>query len=84
MRCNVCDKILSESEVVFNKELGKWEICGTCLDIALEAAFSGDFKQDDGELTYLPPDVETLDPDVNVSYYDTTDTRYRISTTESD
>lgn len=43
MRCNCCDRPLSDKEIVFNKEIDCYEPCSTCLEIALDAAYSTDF-----------------------------------------
>lgn len=47
MRCNCCDKGLSDAEITWNKDLEAWEMCQECLDIAYEAAYSGSFSDDD-------------------------------------
>ncbi len=76
MKCAICDKTLSEAEIILNKETGTWEPCGQCLEIALDAAYSGDFKPDDDlddpELNtkFGSGAVETLDTDTYRSYYD--------------
>lgn len=31
MKCHICDKTLSETEVKFNRLADEWEPCGTCL-----------------------------------------------------
>lgn len=31
MRCHICDRTLSETEVKFNRPADEWEPCGTCL-----------------------------------------------------
>ena len=49
MRCNSCDRVLSEDEIQFNPDINAWEMCSTCVDIALDAAFSGSFSYDDDE-----------------------------------
>ena len=49
MRCNCCDRALSEDEIQFNPQIDAWEMCSTCVDIALDAAFSGSFSYDDDE-----------------------------------
>ena len=49
MRCNCCDRALSEDEIQFNTDINAWEMCSTCLDIALDAAYSGSFSYDDEE-----------------------------------
>jgi hypothetical protein len=76
VKCAICDKTLSEQEIIMNKQTGTWEPCGLCLEIALDAAFSGDFKADDDlddpELNskFGSGAVETLDTDTYRSYYD--------------
>lgn len=47
--CKACDKTLNETEIVWNAEIGDWELCGTCLTIAMDAAYPGGIK--DGSLT---------------------------------
>jgi len=81
MRCDICDKALSDTEVVFNKELvnpdgtGGYEPCATCLEIAMDAAFSQGFNRPDDEIATEVGDefgdgiVETLDTDVSLSDY---------------
>lgn len=53
MKCAICDKTLSEQEVVWNKETEEWEPCITCLEIALEAAYGTGFDIGD-EDDYVP------------------------------
>lgn len=73
MRCSCCDKPLSDSEIIWNSELGAWEICSTCLEIAMDAAFSQGYHRPDDEIAVEVGDefgdgiVETLDSDVSVS-----------------
>lgn len=47
MKCNICDKDLSEKEIVWSKDLDTFEPCGTCLDVAFDAAFSDGFSRPD-------------------------------------
>lgn len=90
MKCHICDKTLSEQEINLNKQSGEFEPCGLCLEIALDAAFSGDFKPDDSlddpELNskFGSGAVETLDEDTYRSYYDHSDAYqgHRISEDE--
>lgn len=67
MRCHVCDQVLSDAEVVFNKELNAYEPCFTCLEVALEAAYSGGFTEDGAPFGELDEDgpgfVEPLEAD---------------------
>lgn len=43
MRCNICDRALSEQEIVHNKDLNAYEPCSVCLAAAFEAAYSDGF-----------------------------------------
>lgn len=52
MRCNICDKALTENEINWNKEIDAFDPCSTCLEIALEAAFGQGYHDDDEE--YVP------------------------------
>ncbi len=73
MKCYICDKTLTELEVQWNKDLEEWEPCGTCLEIALDAAYSGDFEtKEEGEeqTPFGSGAVDTLDSDTYRSYYD--------------
>lgn len=49
MHCNICDKTLSSEEIIYSVELRAYEPCGTCLQIAFEAAYSDGFTIDDKE-----------------------------------
>jgi hypothetical protein len=68
MRCNICNNLLSEKEIVFNTDIKAFEPCSTCLEVALDAAFSGGFSSDtdplddsDIEDQFGDGVVETLD-----------------------
>lgn len=70
MRCNICDRALSDAEVVFNKDIDTYEPCSTCLEVAMDAAFSQGFSPDGDPLDdpemqeeFGNGAVETLDPD---------------------
>lgn len=70
MHCNICDKMLSETEIVFNNDINTYEPCSTCLNVALDAAYSQGFSPDgepldDPEMQdeYGNGAVETIDPD---------------------
>lgn len=73
MRCNICDRGLTEKEIVFNKELDAYEPCGECLEIALEAAYSDGFiREDDDDVLILPfeheEDIDFVFPETGDSY----------------
>lgn len=53
MRCNICDKALSEKEVSWNKEIGNFEPCSECLEISLDAAFSDGFSRPDEDDSFV-------------------------------
>ena len=70
MRCAICDRALSDTEVVFNKDLDAYEPCSTCLEVAMDAAYSQGFSPDgeplddpEMEAEFGNGAVETLDPD---------------------
>lgn len=89
MRCHICDRALADTEVIFNKDLigrdgrvGAYEPCSTCLDIAMDAAFSQGFQGGDeenyeelGDDDLGSGEVETLDRDAFNSEPD----QYRFS-----
>ena len=62
MRCNCCDRALTEKEVIFNPEIKTWELCTTCLEIALDAAYSGDFRHED-DAKYVLDEEDGFDSD---------------------
>lgn len=39
MRCYICDKQLTDKEVNYNEQTGKYEPCSECLDIITDTAF---------------------------------------------
>jgi hypothetical protein len=73
MHCHICDRNLSDPEVVFNKVLGEYEPCTTCLTAALDAAYTNGFSPDydpylDGENEGEKSGaVDTLEPDFGLS-----------------
>lgn len=36
MKCHICDKTLSETEVKYHRPAGEWEPCGNCLRVISE------------------------------------------------
>lgn len=76
MRCAICDRVLSDAEVQWNKDTETFEPCSTCLEIALDAAYSGGFDLDgeplddpDMQNDYGNGAVEILDPDFQSEGY---------------
>lgn len=53
MRCNICDKQLTDKEIQWNKELQAWESCSFCLEVAMDAAYSDGFQNDDDNSVIL-------------------------------
>lgn len=84
MKCNCCDRDLSDSEIVWNGEIQAWEMCATCLEVAMDAAFSQGFSPDgeplddpEMEAEFGNGSVETIDPDFQRDDYgDFTDIHY--------
>lgn len=58
MRCYICDHQLTDKEVNYNQDLGMDEPCTTCLDVALDAAYSGGFSPFGEEVTKVGIDAE--------------------------
>ncbi len=67
MRCNCCDRALSEQEIHYNEELKAWEMCVTCLEISMDAAYSQGFSRDNEEDLLFVVDEEYDD---NLAYDD--------------
>lgn len=63
MKCNCCDKDMSDKETVFNEELGTWELCTVCLDVALDAAYSNGFSRDDEDKYVILGDADDWEYD---------------------
>lgn len=57
MHCNICDKELSDKEVNYNDDLKTYEPCTTCLDVAMDAAYSQGYKTEDDEF-YIEEDFD--------------------------
>lgn len=64
MRCNICDKELTEKEISYNDELEGFEPCTECLDIALEAAFSGGVPDDERTFAAVDVSFDEAEPDL--------------------
>ena len=86
MRCHVCDKALTDKEVVFNKDLvnpdgsGGYEPCTVCLEVAMDAAFSqGHKRPDDHEIPeelgdeYGDGELENFEEDETLGLGDASD-----------
>ena len=62
MRCAWCDRVLTDKEVVWNSDLEAFEPCHVCLDVALEAAYSGGFKREEEyeEIPIVDGEIEDI------------------------
>lgn len=65
MRCNICDKQLSEKEINYNEDLPAFEPCSVCLEEIMDAAYSGNFGTEDDDSILVDDEPETI------SYKDT-------------
>ena len=61
MKCNICDKDMSDKETSFNEELETFEPCTVCLDVAFDAAFSNGFSRDDEDKYVILGDADDWD-----------------------
>ena len=57
MHCNCCDRELSVNEIIWNRQLGAWEMCSSCLSASLEAAFGTNYEEEEG--VYLDDGTES-------------------------
>ena len=69
MHCYICDRLMSDTEIEYVKETKSFECCSTCLEIALDAAYSNGFKADgeeeDNDLGILEQSLEDITLDLN-------------------
>jgi hypothetical protein len=71
MHCAWCDKMLTEAEISWNKDIGSWEPCAKCLEVAMDAAYRGDFIHDeDVELGELDAETDGTVPIVDAQTED--------------
>lgn len=66
MKCYICDKDLSDKETIYDEQLKGFEPCTTCLDIAMEAAYSDGFTTEDDEYSIV--DEEFDDQYIDLPY----------------
>jgi len=41
MRCRICNAVLTEKEIQFNRQHNDWDPCGTCLEV-IDEVFSNE------------------------------------------
>lgn len=81
MRCNCCDRKLSDEEISYNPEIDAFELCHTCLEIALDAAFSDGYTDpDEDDVTSVLDAEDTVE--VEVPYSDLSIYRSLINSEE--
>lgn len=56
MKCDICDKELSEKEISYNEDIETFEPCSTCLDVIMDAAYSDGFLTEDDEYILIEDD----------------------------
>ena len=61
MRCSCCDKAMTDKEIQYRKEDGKWELCSVCLDVAMDAAYSDGFQNEDDDGSVILVGEESSD-----------------------
>lgn len=70
MRCSCCDKAMTDKEIQWNKEYNEWELCSVCLEVALDAAYSDGFQNEDDENAILVGEESDDDRVEFVTYSD--------------
>jgi hypothetical protein len=61
MRCNICDKALTDKEVVWSTDLKAYEPCTTCLEAAMDAAYCDGFDAGDDSYVVIEDDEPFYD-----------------------
>lgn len=46
MRCYICDRTLSDSEIQYDQDFQSWDPCSTCLDV-IDSVFSDPLTEDE-------------------------------------
>lgn len=76
MRCHVCDKSMTEAEIMESPSGIGYEPCSVCMEIILETAYSDGFVREEplDEDSEMFADefniVDTLDTDIHRSTFD--------------
>lgn len=73
MRCYICDKLMSEAETAFSPDGKTLECCATCLEIAMDAAYSDGFTREVLSKVEGSDEVETLEEDTYRTAFDCCD-----------
>lgn len=69
MRCNICDKVLTDTEVQFTPDKKGFEPCAPCLEIAMDAAYSDGFvRPDDADAVPILDELPDEQPRFDFMY----------------
>lgn len=60
MLCYICNRQMTEEEIIYDNILG-FEPCGTCLSIAMDAAYGKTRPDDDLDFIVLDSDFDDYD-----------------------
>lgn len=69
IKCAICDKEISDKEIDYNDDMKAFEPCGTCLSIAMDAAYSGGFSHDDEVSTLIDDDLFVDSSEIPLQQY---------------
>jgi hypothetical protein len=61
MHCYICDRDMTDTEIQWNSDGKFYEPCTTCLEIALDAAYSDGFDHDEDIISVLDSEFDTGD-----------------------
>lgn len=74
MRCHICDKALTDTEIQYIPETKTFDCCATCLEIAMETAYCDGFVKEESftesETNFGSGEVEILDNEIYRSAFD--------------
>lgn len=75
MKCNICDRDMTDKEVQYNKDLKSWEPCMVCWDVILDTAYSDGFSYEEDDIV-IDPDFDVYSDEGGVPYRHTTQEDY--------
>jgi hypothetical protein len=78
LKCHICDRDLSDTEVIFSNDTQTYEPCTTCLNIVMEAAYCEGFVKEEPypEIEIFEDETEVLEPEFERLGYGFADDRY--------
>lgn len=85
MRCHICDRALSGTEIIKSPDKKSYEPCTSCMEVIMETAYCDGFVKDEETETELGDaegvggiePADTLDPDTYRSVYDHCDSGFQ-------